>query len=104
MKGILLFAGIGREPARRAAPGPFYFLIVIVLQVLFGILATLITMAFSRCREFRADAGGAQPAGRERMIGALRALERARASLPGQLHHPPLEERIAALQALRANG
>jgi heat shock protein HtpX len=108
----------GRD--ERSGPGPFYFVIVIVLQVVFGVLATLIVMAFSRHREFRADAGGAKLAGRGNMIGALRALQRAHgAPLPGQLQafgvegggagrsfgrlfmsHPPLEERIAALQAL----
>ena len=107
----------GRE--QRSGPGPFYFLIVIVLQVVFGVLATLIAMAFSRHREFRAERGGAGLAGKDRMIGALRALERAHGEpLPSQLRafgisgsagriwgrlfmsHPPLEERIAALRAL----
>lgn len=107
----------GRD--QRSGPGPFYFLIVIVLQVLFGVLATLIAMAFSRSREFRADVGGARLAGKNSMIGALRALQRAHGEpLPGQLQafgvaggaqqslgrlfmsHPPLEERIAALRAL----
>ena len=106
----------GRD--QRRGPGPFYFLIVIVLQMVFGILATIIVMAFSRRREFRADGGGAKLAGRSRMIAALHALERARgAALPGQMRafgihdgagsflgrlfmsHPPLAERIAALQA-----
>ena len=106
--------------AQRSGPGPFYFLIVIVLQVVFGVLATLIVMAFSRYREFRADAGGARLAGRDNMIEALRALQRTHGeALPGQLQafgvhgggagrsfgglfmsHPPLEERIAALRAL----
>jgi heat shock protein HtpX len=72
-------------------------------------------MWFSRYREFRADAGGANLAGKAKMVSALRALQRAHepADLPGQLaafgingkgamrlfmSHPPLEERIAALQ------
>lgn len=108
----------GRD--QRGGPGPFYFLIVIVLQVVFGVLATLIVMAFSRHREFRADAGGARLGGRDNMIAALRVLQRAHEEpLPGQLQafgvhgggagrslgrffmsHPPLEERIVALQAL----
>jgi heat shock protein HtpX len=90
-----------------------------VLQVSFGILATVIVMAFSRHREFRADAGGARVAGPGRMIAALCALERARGEpLPGQMQafgihdgtgsflgrlfmsHSPLAERIAALQAM----
>ncbi|MGK7296913.1 MAG: protease HtpX [Candidatus Wenzhouxiangella sp. M2_3B_020] len=99
--------------------GPGYFLVVIALQIVLGILASIVVMAFSRWREFRADAGGARLAGRERMIAAL---ERLRASRqPGQLpeaveafgirgrtarerfkrlfmSHPPLDERIAALR------
>ena len=50
------------------------FLVVIVLQIVLGILGSLITAWFSRQREFRADRGGAMLAGRERMIGALRRL------------------------------
>ncbi|MDT8438255.1 MAG: protease HtpX [Wenzhouxiangellaceae bacterium] len=98
--------------------GPGYFITVIVLQLVLGILASIIVMAFSRWREFRADAGGARLAGRGKMIAAL---ERLRASQqPGQLpeaveafgvrgrsgmglkrlfmSHPPLEERIEALR------
>jgi heat shock protein HtpX len=78
----------------------------------------MIVMAFSRYREFRADAGGAQLAGRNNMIGALERLKMAHApALPTQMaafgisgglgtglrrlfmSHPPLEERIAALQS-----
>jgi len=97
--------------------GPGYFLTVIVLQIVLGILASMIVMAFSRWREFRADAGGAELAGRQNMINALRRLQQS--SQPGQLpesieafgisgrvgegikrlmmSHPPLEERIQAL-------
>lgn len=87
-------------------------------QTILGLLGAVLTNAFSRWREFRADAGGAKLAGRERMISALRALQgteemvdqdhKAFASLkisgkPGALAklfstHPPLEERIARLQ------
>ena len=97
--------------------GPGYFISVIVLQIVLGILASMIVMAFSRWREFRADAGGARLAGRTNMIAAL---ERLRSSQqPSQLpesveafgirgrvgtglrrllmSHPPLEERIRAL-------
>ncbi|MGR8980178.1 MAG: protease HtpX [Gammaproteobacteria bacterium] len=98
--------------------GPAYYITQIVAQIVLGILASMLVMWFSRYREFRADAGGAKLAGREKMIGALRALQRAHepAPLPGQLaafgingggvmrlfmSHPPLEERIAALQILR---
>jgi len=97
--------------------GPGYFISVIVLQIVLGILASMIVMAFSRWREFRADAGGSRLAGRTNMIAAL---ERLRSSQqPSQLpesveafgirgrvgtglrrllmSHPPLEERIRAL-------
>jgi heat shock protein HtpX len=101
--------------------GPAYFITSIVAQVFLSILASAIVMWFSRRREFRADAGGASLAGRGKMIGALQALQRAHEpkDLPGEfaafgisggfatglkklfLSHPPLEERIAALQAGR---
>jgi heat shock protein HtpX len=100
--------------------GGMYFLVVIVLQIVLGILASLVTAWFSRHREFRADAGGAHLAGRERMIGALRRLA-ANHELVDTQHqalatmkingvrswaamlstHPPLEDRIAALQNQR---
>jgi len=97
--------------------GPGFFLASLVAQILLGILASMIVMWFSRQREFRADAGGAKLAGRESMIRALEGLRRSTqpAQLPeairafgisggrvglGRLFmsHPPLEERIAALQ------
>jgi heat shock protein HtpX len=96
--------------------GPAYYIVQMVAQIALGILASMLVMWFSRYREFRADAGGAHLAGRQKMIGALRALQRTQetATLPGQLaafgingdgrlmrlfmSHPPLEERIAALQ------
>jgi heat shock protein HtpX len=100
--------------------GGMYFLVVIVLQIVLGILASLVTAWFSRHREFRADAGGAHLAGRERMLGALRRLaanhelvdtsHQALATMkingaPGWAMlfstHPPLEARIAALQNQR---
>ena len=96
--------------------GPAFFIISLVAQVVLGILASFVVMWFSRQREFRADAGGARLAGREKMIGALERLKGASAPLPDQLaafgisggqvqgwrrlflSHPPLEERIAALR------
>jgi heat shock protein HtpX len=95
--------------------GPAYYITQMVAQIALGILASMLVMWFSRRREFRADAGGAKLAGREKMIAALRALQRGHDAqdLPGQLaafgingggmsrlfmSHPPLEERIAALQ------
>jgi heat shock protein HtpX len=95
--------------------GPAYYITQMAAQVVLGILASMLVMWFSRYREFKADSGGANLAGREKMIGALRALQRGHEAeeLPGQLaafgingggmsrlfmSHPPLEERIAALQ------
>lgn len=92
-----------------------YFVTQMIAQVALSFLASMLVMWFSRYREFHADSGGASLAGKEKMIGALRALQRAQspADLPGQLaafringggvkkmfmSHPPLEERIAALQ------
>ena len=98
--------------------GPAFWITTIVAQVVLGILASAIVMWFSRMREYRADAGGARLAGRQKMIAALQRLQMAsgQAALPDQLaafgitegvaqgikrmfmSHPPLEERIAALQ------
>lgn len=91
-----------------------YYATVFVLDILFGILAMIIVAWFSRQREFRADAGGAHLAGRGKMIGALQRLAGAygQTSLPKQVAafginggikslfatHPPIEQRIAALQ------
>jgi heat shock protein HtpX len=99
--------------------GPAYFITSIVAQIFLSILASMITMWFSRHREFRADAGGASLAGRSKMIAALQALQRAHEpkDLPGEfaafgisgglgagvkklfMSHPPLEQRIAALRS-----
>ena len=99
--------------------GPAYFITSIVAQIFLSFLASTIVMWFSRRREFRADAGGASLAGRDKMIGALQALQREHEphDLPGEfaafgisgglgsgfkklfMTHPPLQERIAALQA-----
>jgi heat shock protein HtpX len=97
-----------------------YFVSVMVAQLLLGILANMIVMWFSRRREFRADEGGARAAGTGNMIAALDRLKAAsNEPLPAQLaafgikggggsglqrlflSHPPLEERIAALQKQR---
>jgi heat shock protein HtpX len=107
---------VTRSDDERRGGGGMYFLVVIVL----GILASLVTAWFSRHREFRADAGGAHLAGRERMVGALRRLATNR-ELVDTSHqalatmkingvrgwaamfstHPPIEDRIAALQNQR---
>ena len=100
--------------------GPGYFITVIVAQVVLSILASIIVMWFSRQREFRADVGGAELAGRRKMIAALRRLragygeeprlpsEMAAFGISGRVgkgfahlfrSHPPLDDRIAALEA-----
>ena len=98
--------------------GPAYWITAIIAQVVLGILASAIVMWFSRQREFRADAGGANIAGRQKMVGALKRLQQSanQPHLPEQLEafgisggmgvgikrlfmsHPPLEDRIEALQ------
>ena len=95
-----------------------YYAVVFVLDMVFGVLASIIAMWFSRWREFRADAGGAKLAGRDKMIAALERLSMnvGASTLPKQVQafgisggvghglrrlfmtHPPLEERIAALR------
>jgi heat shock protein HtpX len=100
--------------------GPAFFITSIVAQIVLGILASMVVMWFSRQREFRADAGGATLAGRNKMIAALERLQLNYGQppqLPDQvkafgisgvtgwglkrlfMSHPPLEERIAALRA-----
>ncbi|MGN6480241.1 protease HtpX [Luteibacter sp.] len=109
----------GRE--REGEGGIGYFVTVMVLQIVFGLFASMIVMWFSRWREFRADAAGANLAGRASMISALQRLSanHGETSLPQTIQafgiaghlatgmkrlfmsHPPIEERIAALQAAR---
>jgi heat shock protein HtpX len=110
------FTRSGRDGGGLGSIG--YWVVVMVLQLTLGLLAMLIVMWFSRQREFRADAGGAELAGREEMIAALERLrtESQQSQLPDRLaalgihsspsrlaklfsSHPPLEERITALRA-----
>ncbi|MCQ8130854.1 protease HtpX, partial [Methylomonas rivi] len=65
--------------------GPAYYITQMVAQIALSILASMLVMWFSRYREFRADAGGASLAGRQKMISALQALQRSHepAQLPG---------------------
>jgi heat shock protein HtpX len=104
--------------AENRGPGIGYYLTSTVLELVFGLLASLIVMWFSRYREFHADKGGAQLAGRNKMIAALERLRRLHepSQLPSQMAafgingglgeglrklfmtHPPLEERIEALR------
>ena len=103
---------------REGGPGLGYFAIVFVLDMIFGLFASMIAMWFSRHREFRADAGGARLAGRDKMIAALQRLSMTygESTLPKTVQafgisgavghglrrllmsHPPLEERIQTLQ------
>ena len=95
-----------------------FWITSMIAQVVLSFLATAIVMWFSRWREYRADAGGAQLAGRNKMIAALRRLQQAHEpdGLPDEMaafgisggkvaaifaSHPPLEDRIAALQNAR---
>ncbi len=112
-----------RDDRDSGGGGWMQYLLVIVFQIFFSILGSIVVCWFSRWREFRADAGGARLAGRENMINALRALarlhdpevaaaeaKRAQAfqslKISGQTRglmalfatHPPIEERIARLE------
>lgn len=130
---ILLSRIVGRAidsylSGGRSSTGIGYYASVFVLDMIFGLFASMIAMWFSRYREFRADAGGAALAGREKMIKALEklSLTYGHNTLPKQvaafgisggvghglkkllMSHPPLEERINALrntpqEALRRN-
>jgi len=108
----------------RDGPGIGYYAIVFVLDMVFGLFASMIAMWFSRHREFRADAGGAALAGRDKMVAALERLAQnhGQSTLPKQvaafgisggdggglkrllMSHPPLDERIAALRRLQVDG
>ncbi len=101
--------------------GPAYFITSIIAQLFLSVLASIIVMWFSRQREFRADRGGAELAGRQKMIASLRRLQQAHEpqDLPDQmaafgiaggvanglkalfLTHPPLAQRIAALEKMQ---
>ena len=104
-------------------PGIGFFVSSLVAQILLGFLATIIVMWFSRQREFRADAGGANLSGRQNMINALKRLQSAHEpehmpekvaalGISGKrggmmrlfMTHPPLEERIARLEASVTQG
>ncbi|WP_445115261.1 protease HtpX [Acinetobacter sp. WZC-1] len=112
--------------ANGEAPGLAYFAITIVLDIVFGILASAIVMWFSRHREYRADEAGARLAGKDAMISALRRLQ-AESEMPDQMPkemkafaiaegkeqgfslaalfqtHPSIDQRVAALQQLNVN-
>jgi heat shock protein HtpX len=113
--GYAIDQAVFRRGSDERGPGIGYFVTVMVLELLFGILASMIVAWFSRQREFRADAGGAHLAGKRKMIAALQRLKAGHeaSTLPanmtamgisgGQLAkmfatHPPLDVRIEALQ------
>ncbi|MCG3202877.1 MAG: Protease HtpX [Gammaproteobacteria bacterium] len=115
--GMIVDRALSRGEERQGY-GPGYWVTTMVMELLFGIIASVIVMWFSRQREFRADAGGASLAGRGAMIAALERLQALHrpSELPRQMAafgisgnlrqglmrlfmtHPPLEERIAALR------
>jgi heat shock protein HtpX len=110
-----------RDDDRRGVSSPFlYYIVQFVLEIVFMILGSIVVCWFSRWREYRADAGGARLAGRQSMIGALQALARMHEMVDPSAQpavqalkissrgtglfrlfstHPPLEERIARLEA-----
>lgn len=100
--------------------GPGYWIVSIIAELVLGIIAAIIANWFSRQREFRADAGGASLAGRQKMIAALQrlqSLQREESGMPAEMAafginaglkhglsrllmtHPPLEKRISALKS-----
>ncbi|MEQ1897957.1 MAG: protease HtpX [Vicinamibacterales bacterium] len=113
-------ANSGSRDGERRGNNGGSFLVMMVLQIVFGVLGSMVTAWFSRQREFRADSGGATLAGRDNMIAALRRLmtthelvdtqqaalatlkiSGARGWMMFLSTHPPLEQRIAALEAGR---
>jgi heat shock protein HtpX len=109
--------GALRRGDDRSGPGIGYYVTTIVLDIVLGFLAAIIVAWFSRQREFRADAGSVQLLGRRQPM--INALARLGGMVPGPLPksiqafgitsgvgklfstHPPIEERIAALQAMQ---
>jgi len=114
--GYLVDSFLRRDQESSSGPGIGYFLASIAFEIVFGILASMLVMYFSRQREFRADAGAAQLMGdRKPMIEALQVLGQMQAGArPKQMaasgiagggvmalfsSHPPIEARIAALKS-----
>ena len=109
-----LLAAVIDRGEDRSRPGMGYYLGYYAAQAVLGFLASIVVMWFSRFREYRADAGGAHLAGREKMIAALERLRRVAnpESLPNSMvalgiagglghllaSHPPLEARIQRLR------
>jgi heat shock protein HtpX len=115
--GRLVDSALRGRNDQRGGPGVGYWVTSIVARLVLGLFASLIVMWFSRRREFRADQGGGSLSGRDNMVSALRRLGRSEEShLPDAVaafgitprqsrfgglfrSHPPIEERIRALQA-----
>ena len=113
--GYAVDSFLRRNDENSSGPGIGYMITTIVLDIVLGFLAAIIVAWFSRQREFRADAGAAQLMGRKQpMINALRRLGGMRpGAMPPSLQamgitgnigklfssHPPIEERVAALQS-----
>lgn len=120
--GYVIDSFMRRDGGGGGGLGFGYYIVVIVTEIIFGIAASTIVMKFSRFREYRADVAGAQLADRRDMISALQRLK-AEAKVPNQMpdslvafginsgvkqglkalfsSHPPLDDRIAALQEKR---
>jgi heat shock protein HtpX len=118
-----IFAHAASQSVREELSGIVWFVTVIVFQIFFGILGAIVTAWFSRRREFRADAGSAKLSGRAAMVKALEKLQADKAvheqQMPASMAalgirgkskgilaawatHPPLEQRIAALNNFSA--
>jgi heat shock protein HtpX len=113
--GYAVDSFLRKNDEENTGPGMGYYITSIVLDIVLGFVASMIVAWFSRQREFRADAGSAQLLGRKQpMVNALGRLGQMQAgALPSSVaamgitgdlgklfaSHPPLEERIAALQA-----
>ncbi len=117
--GFLVDRALSSNNNEGYRPGIGFWITSMIAEILLGFLASMIVMWFSRQREFRADAGGANLAGRQKMIAALERLRQVAepSHLPSEMaafgingglgdglkklfmSHPPLEERIAALRA-----
>ena len=113
--GYAVDSFLRRNDENSSGPGIGYMISTVVLDILFGVLASIIVAWFSRQREFRADAGAAQLMGRKQPM--INALHRLGGMVPGEMpkslqamgitgdlgklfsSHPPIEERVAALQA-----
>jgi heat shock protein HtpX len=112
--GYAVDSFLNKGDERRSGPGIGYMITTVVLDIVLGFAAAIVVAWFSRQREFRADAGAAQLMGRKQPM--MNALARLGGMVPGELPksvaamgitggigqlfstHPPIEERIAALQ------